>query len=135
MATCSGSSFSFFHTPSFSKTCAVFAMNPRLRRRGEIGNAGRVGNVTPTSTGSLDPRSQTPVWERSFAKLLFRVGINRGGGMPVPNRHGRETGVSRMSVPKQEFGNEEPKPSFARPFCCAKWFDVLALTRRQWPPL
>src|SRR5262245_32594273 len=45
------------------------------------------------TTSSPSPRSQTPVWERTSPKLLFRSWSGRNG-------------VSRTDVPKQEFGNE-----------------------------
>src|SRR6266403_824659 len=51
-----------------------------------------------TETGP-SPRSQTPVWERPAAKLLFREAV----GTVERARNG----VSRARVPKQEFGNEE----------------------------
>src|SRR5262249_21699464 len=52
----------------------------------------------PCSHSSF-PRSQTPVWERTSAKLRFV--LPRSLGRQARNR------VSPKGVPKQEFGNEE----------------------------
>jgi hypothetical protein len=43
------------------------------------------------------PRSQTPVWERTLAKLLFRVRF----------RDGRRNRSFADGVPKREFGNKQ----------------------------
>src|SRR5262249_53808189 len=50
-------------------------------------------------------RSQTPVWERTSAKLCFAA--RQGTEPPVCLGNG----VSRRGIPKREFGNEKHKTS------------------------